>query len=176
MSYDTFTVFSEIPVALSPKELETKIDSMLAPEINALIKSWDSEGANDQSELSSFAASLLDGALCFLEDDEPDEGTPDQIKETLADYYTITAGSTPNSSLINLWAWSEAEDACYTDTIDHLETFFLPLLDGDYILGGYAHENSKRGGDGGSYVLTKEGKVIQMKELVEFYFSHNKEC
>ena len=121
MSYDTTTVFSTIPVALSPKELESKIDQMLAPEIDALIKCWNSDGVFNSSGLSAFSVSLLEGALCFLEDDKPDEGTRNQIKETIAGYYTITAGSTPDSSLINLWAWSEDTETCFTQNLEDLE-------------------------------------------------------
>ena len=174
MSHDTFTVFSEIPVALPLKELESKIDQMLAPEIKSLIDSWNPDGDNNQENLSAFAATLLDGTLCFLEDDAPDEGTPEKIFNDLSNYYKLTEGDSPDSSLIKLWGWSEDDATGYTDTIDQLETFFLPLLDGDYFIGGYAHENSKQGGDGNAYVCSKEGKVIPIAELAECYFLNTK--
>ena len=174
MSYDTFTTFSEIPVALPLKELESKIEQMLAPEIKSLIDSWNPNGANNQENLSAFAAELQDGPLCFLEDDAPDEGTPELIFDNLSNYYTLIEGDSPNSSLIKLWAWSEDDATGYTNTIDELETFFLPLLDGDYFIGGYAHENSRRGGSGNAYVCSKEGKVIPIAELAECYFLNKK--
>ena len=171
MSYDTTTVYSSIPVAMPPKELQEKIDEMLAPEIDSLVNSWDPDGANSCEGLSRFSSSLLEGPLCFLEDEEPDEDTPHFIKVRLADYYTITEGEKPNTSLIKLWAWSESDCASYTETVDYLEDFFLPLLDGEYFIGGFTHENSKRGGDGGSYVVSKEGDVIRMSDLADRYFS-----
>ena len=165
MSYDTFTTFSEIPVALPLKELESKIEQMLAPEIKSLIDSWNPDGANNQENLSAFTAALLDGALCFLEDDAPDDETPEKIFNAISNFYKIIEGDSPNSSLIKLWAWSEDDATGYTNTIDELENFFLPFLDGDYFIGGYSNENSRRGGEGGAYVISKEGEVIPIAEL-----------
>ena len=175
MSYDTTTVYSSIPVAMPPKELQEKIDEMLAPEIDSLVNCWEAYCDDDYEGVSAFSASLLDGPLSFLRDEEPDEDTPRCIKERLADYYKIDLGEKPNTSLIKLWAWSESDYVSYTETVDYLEDFFLQLLDGEYFIGGFTHENSKRGGDGGSYVVSKEGDVIRMSDLADRYFSQTKD-
>ena len=175
MSYDTCTTYSAIPVAMPPNELEEKITAMLAPEIESLVTSWNPDGANHTENLSEFSASFLNGALCFLEDDAPDEGTRDQIVETISNFYQITAGDSPDSSVIKLWAWSEDDYTSHTQHVDHLESFFLPLLDGDYFLGGWTNENSRCGGEGGSYVVLKNGTVIPFARLVDSYFARKEE-
>ncbi|MDC3009945.1 hypothetical protein OAZ06_03170 [Synechococcus sp. AH-736-G20] len=146
----------------------------MAPEIKSLIDSWNPDGDNNQENLSAFAATLLDGTLCFLEDNEPDDETSEKIFSALSNFYKITEGDSPNSSLIKLWAWSEDDATSYTNTVDELENSFLPLLGGDYFIGGYANENSRQVGDGNAYICSKEGKVIPIAELAECYFLNTK--
>ena len=167
MSYDTCTTYSEIPVAMPPQELEVKIREMLESEISSIMQYLETK---NYDVLSRFSASLLDGCLCFLED-EWDDDTPADIARILSEYFSVNKGETPNTSVINLWAWTESEDVSYTETTDTLENFFLPLLDGDYFIGGYSHENSKRGGRGGAYVLSKSGEVVQIDALAKHYFA-----
>lgn len=167
MSYDTCTTYSEIPVAMPPQELEVKIREMLESEISSIMQYLETK---NYDVLSRFSASLLDGCLCFLED-EWDDDTPADIARILSEYFSVNKGETPNTSVINLWAWTESEDVSYTETTDTLENFFLPLLDGDYFIGGYSHDNSKRGGRGGAYVLSKSGEVVQIDALAKHYFA-----
>ena len=168
MSYDTCTTYSKIPVAMPPQELEVKIQEMLQPEIASIIQYLNT---HKDDKLSRFSASLLDGCLCFLEDDELDDETPARIKNNLSRYFKVNTGSTPNTSVIDLWAWTESDSASYTETTDTLEEFFLPLLDGDYFIGGYVHENSKSGGSGGAYVISKSGELVRIDDLAKHFFA-----
>ena len=166
MSYDTCTTYSEIPVAMPPQELEVKIREMLQPEISSIMKYLETK---NYDVLSRFSASLLDGCLCFLED-EWDDDTPADIARILSEYFSVNKGETPNTSVINLWAWTESEDVHIQKPQTSREPL-LPLLDGDYFIGGYSHENSKRGGRGGAYVLSKSGEVVQIDALAKHYFA-----
>ena len=60
MSYDACTTYTEIPVAMSPQELEVKTRQMLELEISCIMKYLETK---THDLLSRFSVPLLDGCL-----------------------------------------------------------------------------------------------------------------
>ena len=167
MSYDAFTIAATMPVALTPEQTQKRIKSILAPKINELLIYMET---GDREPLSNFMEQLLNGALCHLDGEDPEDDTFEQVERMLSEYYVITDGFKPNSCFINLAGDTESEDTSFTDVPELLIEQFLPLLDKDFVLVSYVNLNSKVGGTSGSYAYSKQGDVFQGEALADHFF------
>ena len=76
-------------VALTPEQTQKRIKSILAPEINELLIYMET---GDREPLSNFMEQLLNGALCHLDGEDPEDDTFEQVERMLSEYYVITDG------------------------------------------------------------------------------------